>query len=75
MCFYAVASAFRKLPSIYVFSYFPFCFEGRIWDMIVSFPDHCLSFYFGYYGHKHIMEKVNIGCNFCLIACILREFF
>ena len=29
------ASAFRKLPSIYVFSYFPFGFEGRIWDLIV----------------------------------------
>ena len=41
------ASAFRKLPLIYVFSYFPFGFEGRIWDLIVSVPDHCLSFYFG----------------------------
>ena len=42
------ASAFRKLPSIYVFSYFPFGFEGRMWDLIVSVPDHCLSFYFLY---------------------------
>ena len=32
--------------SIYVFSYFPFGFEGMIWDLIVSVPDHCLSFYF-----------------------------
>ena len=38
-------SAFRKLPSIYVFSYFPFGFEGRMWDLIVSVPDQCLSFY------------------------------
>ena len=30
----------------YVFSYFPFGFEGRMWDLIVSVPDHCLSFYF-----------------------------
>ena len=37
---------FCKLSSIYVFSYFPFGFEGRIWDLIVSDPDHCLSFYF-----------------------------
>ena len=29
---------------IYVFSYFPFSFEGRMWDLIVSVPDHCLSF-------------------------------
>ena len=40
------ASAFRKLSSICVFSYFPFGFEGRIWDLIVSVPDYCLSFYF-----------------------------
>ena len=40
------ASAFRKLSSFYVFSYFPFGFEGMIWDLIVSIPDHCLSFYF-----------------------------
>ena len=36
----------RKLLSIYVFSYFSFGFEGRMWDLIVSVPDHCLSFYF-----------------------------
>ena len=41
-----IVRAFRKLVSIYVFSYFPFGFEGRIWDLIVSVPDHCLSFYF-----------------------------
>ena len=35
------ASAFRKLMSIYVFSYFPFGFEGRMLDL-----SHCLSFYF-----------------------------
>ena len=40
------ASAFRKLLSVYVFSYFPFDFEGRMWDLIVSVPDHCLFFYF-----------------------------
>ena len=41
-----IARAFRELLSIYVFSYFPFGFEGRMWDLIVSVPDHCLSFYF-----------------------------
>ena len=40
------ARAFRKLLSIYVFRRFPFSFEGRIWDLIVSAPDHCLAFYF-----------------------------
>ena len=33
------------MSSIYVFSYFRFGFEGRIWDLIVSVPDHYLSFY------------------------------
>ena len=43
-----IARAFRKLQSIqnYVFNYCPFGLEGGIWDLIVSVPDHCLSFYF-----------------------------
>ena len=49
------ASAFRKLPSVYVFSYFPFGFEGRVWDLIVSVPDHCLSFYFVPHGEGEEM--------------------
>ena len=57
------ASALRKLPSVYVFSYFPFGFEGRIWDLIVSVPDHCLSFYFTQY-QKRI--GVNIVINVVL---------
>ena len=40
------ARVFRKLRSIYVLSSFPFGFEGRIWDLIVSVPGHCVSFYF-----------------------------
>ena len=40
------ASGFSKLLSVYVFSCFPFGFEGRMWDLIVSVPDHCLSFNF-----------------------------
>ena len=40
------ARAFRKLLSAYIFSYFSFCYEGRIWDLIVSVHDHCLSFNF-----------------------------
>ena len=27
-------------------SRFRYTFEGMIWDLIVSVPDHCLSFYF-----------------------------
>ena len=43
------ALAIRQVLSIYVFSYFLFGFEGRIWDLIVSVPDQCLSFYFTLY--------------------------
>ena len=32
---------------------FPFGFEGRILDLIVSVPDHCLSFYFSSEISKH----------------------
>ena len=39
------ARAFRKLLTLFVFSYFPFDFESRLWDLIVSVPDHCLSFF------------------------------
>ena len=38
--------AFRKLLSVYVLSYFPLGFEGRMSGLIVSVPDHCLPFYF-----------------------------
>ena len=31
---------------MYVFSSFPFDSESRIWDLIISVPDHCLSFFF-----------------------------
>ena len=53
-----VLRAFRKLSSIYVFSYFPFGFEGRIWDLIVSVPDHCLSFY------SETLEQQTSNINF-----------
>ena len=45
-CSFGLPRTFRKLLSAEVFSYFPFGFHGRIWDLIVSVPDHCLSFYF-----------------------------
>ena len=55
------ASAFRKLSSVYVFSYFPFGFEGRIWDLIVSVPDHCLSFllFLWLYGHYSLIAAIH----------------
>ena len=40
------ARSFRKPLALCVFGCFLFGFEGRIWDLIVSVPDRCLSFYF-----------------------------
>ena len=42
-----------------VFSCFPFGFEGRLWDLIVSVPDHCLSFYF----ERKSSETTNYDLN------------
>ena len=36
-----------------------FGFEGRIWDLIVSVPDHCLSFYFSIPGERDLPESLN----------------
>ena len=52
------ARAFSKLLSIYVFNYFPFGFEGRMWDLIVSVPGHCLSFYFEYVLFYQFCAKI-----------------
>ena len=52
------ARAFHKLLSIYVFSYLPFGIECRIWNLIVSVPNHCLSFYFSaHMSHERQLNK------------------
>ena len=35
-----------RVPFVNVFSYFPFGYEGRMWDLIASVPYNCFSFYF-----------------------------
>ena len=45
-CLGKKSCSFGLLLSIFVFSFFPFGFEDRMWDLIVSIPDHCLSFDF-----------------------------
>ena len=62
------ARAFRKLLSIYVFSYFPFGFEGRMWDLIVSVPDHCLSFYFT----KYRFSQNNCNTNWSDLVIVIK---
>ena len=63
------ARAFRKLLSIYVFSYFPLGSEGRIWDLIVSVPNHCLSFYFASFKLQFDRNHVAVSFQFlCSVA-------
>ena len=57
------ASAFRKLLSVYVFSYFPFGFEDRMWDLIVSVPDHCLSYLLFTESHDNCLQTIIIADN------------
>ena len=64
-----VASAFGRLPSVCVFGYFPFGFDGRMWDLIVSVPDHCLSFYFSFYKSVLLLQ---IGFAFGFWTCSLE---
>ena len=58
------ASAFRKLLSVYVFSYFPFGFEGTMWDLIVSVPDHCSLLIFLLFG-----KQVQSVCVYGWVGC------
>ena len=54
---------------LYVFSCFPFGFEGRMWELIVSVPGHCLSFYFSniWYSTErkanHFFTQRGMGTN------------
>ena len=69
------ARAIRKVLSIYVFSYFPFGFEGRIWDLIVSVPDHCLPFYF---SNQDILVQIWLGefnYSFLLTSFVLHFYY
>ena len=43
-------------------SFFPFRFEGGMWDVIVSIPDHCRSIYF-------VPEKTKAEKEFPIYHC------
>ena len=47
-------------------SFFPFCIEGGMWDVIVLIPDHCLSIYFVCQNMRIIQAKPEIlACSCC----------
>ena len=46
----------------------PFGFEGRMWDLIVSDPDYCLSFYFdGNFNGKELCSWLSTCVVFVII--------
>ena len=47
-CKYTFGLLCVSFANVYQFArpYFPFGFEGGVWDLIVLIPDHCLSIYF-----------------------------
>ena len=40
-------------------SFFPFGFEGGMWDLIVLIPDHCISIYFQQI-YKYVSSIVHV---------------
>ena len=69
--------AFWQQPSIYEFSYFPFGFEDRMLDLIVSVPDHCLSFYFEVKNrnrNKEISYQMHVLANFRYLLALKNTF-
>ena len=56
-----------------VYPSFPFGFEGRMWDVIVLIPGHCLSFYFERW--KYDKKCVRIGMAALKAGCVNRRFF
>ena len=64
--------SFGLLLSVYVFSYFPFGFEGRIWDLIVSVPFvNCCQFMYLVISLLGLRAGYGIWlCQFLLIAYI-----
>ena len=47
-----------------------FGFEGRMWDLIVSVPDHCLSFYF----EIKLISVLGKMCKNLLVKISFTEF-
>ena len=40
-----------------------------MWDLIVSVPDHCLSFYFTRSRQEHVEIEDDLGCLYNFLIC------
>ena len=50
-------------------------FRGRMWDLIASVPDHCLSFYFSYgISYKYTYLKITASL-FEYFICIKPVYY
>ena len=50
---------------------FPFGFEGRMWDLVVSVPDRCLSFYFTTVNNTDSTIKFSVATVKINVATVL----
>ena len=51
-----------------------FGFEGRMWDLIVSVPDHCLSFYFPAVALKNsVPPPINLTAEYVTLTARLDD--
>ena len=48
--------------------------EGRMWDVILLIPDHCLSIYFDNIGAK-IAERYDYICKICCVNVTRDTYF
>ena len=55
-------------------SYFPFGFEGRMWDLIVLVPDHCLSCCFTHSIVLLVQNDVTYDNVICPNICYKRYY-
>ena len=57
----------------------PLGFEGRMWDLIVSVPDHCLSFYLAYLCgtlcYLAVFSMTSVFSHFGLEVLVVNLFY
>ena len=53
--------------------FFPFGFEGGMWDLIALVPDHCLSFYFAMKSLFYACNEAKLEKDICALSISLEN--
>ena len=64
------APVYREDLSVFVCVSFPFGFEGRVWDLIVLAPDHCLSFFLLSFDIQSTLNIYNAISKFLVLVSL-----